>query len=81
MVIIEESNIANGKARGTIVAAKYAAKRITIKNPRPLPTKSSIYNQKNCITNTNTAMKNVAIKGPINAFTIRISNFLINGKN
>jgi len=36
-----------------------------------------MYFQKNCITNTNSVMKKVAIKGPMNAFKISLSSFLI----
>ena len=43
----------------------------------PLPTKSSIYNQKNCIMSTNRAIRKVAIKGPMNDLMINISNFFI----
>jgi hypothetical protein len=45
----------------------------------PLPTKSSIYSQKNCITRTSSVIKNVAIKGPIKDFNTSLSNFLNKG--
>ncbi len=41
----------------------------------PLPTKSSIHSQKNCRINTNKVRKNVAMKGPINAFRTSMSVF------
>ena len=44
---------------------------------KPLPTKSSMYNQKNCITNTNNEIKKVAKKGPINERIISVSSFFI----
>lgn len=42
----------------------------------PLPTKSSIYSQKNCITKTNNDIKKVAKKGATKERSIKISNFL-----
>ena len=41
----------------------------------PLPTKSSTQSQKNCINNTNTVIKKVAINGPIKALMTNMSNF------
>ena len=45
----------------------------------PLPTKSSIHNQKNWRIRTKRVMKKVAMKGPIKDLTISISSFLNNG--
>ena len=42
----------------------------------PFPTKSSMYNQKNCIVNTNIQMANAAKNGAMNARRISMSNFL-----
>ena len=75
-VIKEESNTANGNANGTKVALRYQINSRIRFVLRPLLTKSSIYNQKNCIINTSNVIKNVAKKGPIKAFTISLSNFL-----
>src|SRR5262249_15810004 len=76
-VINDERRTANGKASGTSAAVSYQinSKITAVRNP--LPTKSSIHNQKNCITNTRSVIKKVEINGPINAFTTNMSSFLI----
>jgi len=47
-----------------------------VSRSKPLPTKSSMYNQKNCMVSTNIEIVNAAKKGPINALRISMSNFL-----
>lgn len=76
-VIIDDNNIANGRAKGISVAETYIINFKMIIKSKPLPTKSSIYNQKNCITNTNNDIKKVAKKGPIKDLRINVSNFFI----
>jgi hypothetical protein len=76
-VIIDESKRASGKARGTIEAAYKPINFEIIEKSSPLPTRSSIYSHKNCITNTNNAIKKVAKNGPVKAFIIKASSFLI----
>jgi hypothetical protein len=74
---MEESKMDKGSASGTAVTVtKLVSFRILIRS-RPLPTRSSIYFQKNCITKTKRVMKNVAMKGPMKAFRINLSSFLI----
>src|SRR5688572_260352 len=75
-VIREESSIARGNANGTSTALWYQINLKTTSMPNPLPTKSSIYNQKNCITSTSRVIKNVAMNGPTNALRMSLSNFL-----
>ena len=79
-VINEESNTASGNARGTRAAVWYQVNSRMIPVLNPFPTKSSIHNQKNCMTKTNSVIKNVATNGPMKAFTINMSSFLINQK-
>lgn len=43
----------------------------------PFPTKSSIHNQKNWRISTNSVIKKVAMKGPMNDLIMSISSFLI----
>ena len=43
---------------------------------RPLPTKSSIHNQKNCKTSTSRVRKKTATKGPTKALMMSLSSFL-----
>ena len=76
-VIILESSRASGNARGTLNAATKPVSFARVKKSRPLPTRSSIYNQKNCITKTNNVMRNVARNGPMKALMIRASSFFI----
>ncbi len=76
-VMIEESKRARGKARGTMEAAYKPMSLATIEKSSPLPTRSSIYNHRNCMTNTNNAIKKVAKKGPVKALIINESSFLI----
>ena len=76
-VMMEESSKARGKARGTQLTATSPVKCANVGRSSPFPTRSSIYNQKNCITNTNKAIKNVAKNGPIKDFIIKASSFLI----
>lgn len=76
-VMIEEINKASGKASGTQVIATTPIRYMSVLKSNPLPTKSSIYNQKNCMINTNSDIRKVAIKGPINERNMSKSNFLI----
>ena len=79
-VIIDESKMAIGNARVTNVALAYNKNLKRMVNSKPLPTRSSIYFQRICITKTNSVTKNVTIKGPMKALRISLSNFLITGE-
>ena len=76
-VMIEEIRIASGRASGMAVAVTYIVSSKMLARSSPFPTRSSMYFQKNCITSTNSVMKNVAINGPTNDFRISLSSFLI----
>src|SRR5436190_5295701 len=75
-VINDESKTASGKARGTNAALWYHINSNITFVERPLPTKSSIHNQKNCNIKTSSVIKNTAIKGPTNALITSLSSFL-----
>ena len=49
--------------------------------PRPFPISSSIYSQKNCMTNTNRVTKKVTTKGPTKLRIISLSSFFIKRGN
>ena len=76
-VMMEEISMASGSASGIAVAVTYNVSSKMLARSRPLPTRSSMYFQKNCITNTNSVMKKVAINGPTNDLRISLSSFLI----
>ena len=76
-VINEERSTASGKASVTNTELWYQINLRMTPTPRPLPTKSSIHNQKNCMSSTNKVIKKVAAKGPTNALITSLSNFLI----
>ena len=75
-VIIEENKRESGKERVMVLMATNPTNCMMVKKSNPFPTKSSMYNQKNCIVSTKVVMVSAAIKGPIKAFRISMSNFL-----
>ena len=77
-VMIEENNKANGSAVVKVVIETNPTNSKIVKRSNPLPTKSSMYNQKNCIVSTKIQMVNAAKKGAMNARRISMSNFLNN---
>ena len=76
-VMMDENSNANGKAMGTQKRATSPINLSTVIKSRPFPTRSSIYNQKNCMVNTNREMANAAINGPIKERIISMSSFFI----
>jgi hypothetical protein len=79
-VIMDENSNANGSAVVKVLTdTRPINSRMVIKSS-PFPTKSSMYNQKNCIVNTNIQMANAAKNGAMNARRISMSNFLNNVK-
>ena len=78
--MMEDSRMARGRARGMAVAVTYPVSSRMALNSNPLPTRSSMYFQKNCITSTNNVTKKVAMKGPMKACRMSLSSFFINGK-
>ena len=79
-VIIDENNNANGSAVVKVLTDTRPINSTMVIKSSPFPTKSSIYNQKNCIVNTNIQMAKAAKNGAMNARRISMSNFLNNVK-
>ena len=61
-----DSNTDNGNAMATLVAELYIISSRMIYQAKPLPIRSSMYLNKNNISNTNITMKSVLTKGLIN---------------
>ena len=76
-VIMDDSSKAKGKAIGIKVAATYKINFSMIIASNPLPTKSSMYSQKNCMMSTKMEIKKVAKNGPIKALIMSMSSFFI----
>ena len=69
-VMSDDNSTASGNAIGTSAALAYPRICMIIPSERPFPTSSSMYRQRKFISNTNTAIRKVAIKGPIKDFII-----------
>jgi len=76
-VMIEENSKESGRAVGTQKSVTNPTNFNTVSISKPFPTKSSMYNQKNCMVSTNKEMAKAPIKGPMKDLIIRISSFLI----
>lgn len=76
-VMIEENKSASGKAVGTQNKVTSPTNFKTVIISRPFPTKSSMYNQKNCMVKTKIEIRNAAINGPIKDLIINMSSFFI----
>ena len=76
-VIMEENSNDRGSAVGIQKSVTNPTSFKTVNKSNPLPTKSSMYNQKNCMVNTNMEILKAAIKGPTKALMIRMSSFFI----
>ena len=63
-VISDARSVAKGSAMGTSPAEAYTSNSTITFHSSPLPTKSSIYFQRNCIKRMNMAMKKVITSGP-----------------
>src|SRR5207237_5883307 len=74
-VINDERRIAIGNASGTMVAEKYIISLVTMNQPSPLPTMSSMYFHKNCMSRMKIETKKVRIKGPIKERMTKVVNF------
>ena len=77
-VMMEEKSKANGKAVVIVLTETNPINSKMVKISKPLPTKSSMYSQKNCMVSTNVEIVSAAKKGPIKALRISMSNFLNN---
>src|SRR5437867_3934258 len=75
--MIEESKIASGSASGTSVMVAYISNCATIGHSSPLPTKSSRYLKRNCITRMKSATRNVSTNGPANEIKTSLYNFFM----
>ena len=75
-VIMEENNKESGRDKVMVLIATNPTNCMMVKKSKPFPTKSSMYNQKNCMVSTKVVMVSAAKKGPIKAFRISMSNFL-----
>mgnify|MGYP006940268454 CR=1 FL=1 len=75
-VMMEENNNAKGNAVVKVLTDTNPISCKMVRKSNPLPTKSSMYSQKNCIVSTKVEMVSAAKKGPIKAFRISMSNFL-----
>ena len=76
-VMMDEKSNANGSAVGTQNKVTNPTSFKTVRISSPLPTRSSIYNQKNCMVKTNTEIAKAAIKGPTKDRIISMSSFFI----
>jgi hypothetical protein len=77
---MDENSKANGSAVVKVLTETRPINSKMVKRSSPFPTKSSMYNQKNCIVSTNIQMAKAAKKGAMNARRISMSNFLSNVK-
>ena len=75
--MIEEKRSARGSATGTHDNVTSPIKYKRVGRSSPFPTRSSMYNQKNCMVSTNNEIRNAPINGPINERIMSMSNFLI----
>ena len=75
-VMIEEKSKAKGSAVVNVLTETNPTNSKIVNRSSPLPTKSSMYNQKNCMVSTKVEMVSAAKKGPMKALRISMSNFL-----
>ena len=75
IVMIDANNGASGSASGINVAAPHPRNSAITPKPRPFPTSSSMYNQRNCNSRAKVTIKNVRTKGPKNDFSMNWSIF------
>ena len=77
-VMMEEKSKAKGRAVVKVLTETSPTNCKMVNKSNPLPTKSSMYSQKNCIVSTKVEIVSAARKGPIKALRISMSNFLNN---
>jgi hypothetical protein len=75
--MIDESNTDKGKAIATFVADAYIISSRIIYHSNPFPIRSSMYLNKNNISNTNITIRKVTIKGLIKALSNKRCIFFI----
>ena len=76
-VMIAEKSNERGRAVGIQNNVTSPTSLPMVGKSRPLPTRSSIYNQKNCMVSTKTEIEKAATNGPIKDLMMRISSFFI----
>ena len=77
-VIIEASSVASGRASGRAwLQTPQKRNSMMTLNPRPRPTSSSMYSQRNCIIRMKMTTSRIAKNGPTNDLTMNLSNFFI----
>ena len=74
-VIIDAMRVANGIARGSMVQDPHIRNSSITHRLNPLPTSSSMYNHRNCITRMNTTMRKTITNGPKKEVSMNLSNF------
>ena len=74
ITIIADRSVASGRARGRMVHPPSSMNSSTTPRPRPLPTSSSIYTQRNCIIRMNMTMSRIAKNGPMNDVSMNLSS-------
>ena len=75
-VMMEENNKAKGSAVVKVLTETNPTNSKMVNRSNPLPTKSSMYNQKNCMVSTKVEIVSAAKNGPMKALRISMSNFL-----
>ena len=75
--MMEASRVASGMESGRMVAEPHPRNSMITQKLRPLPTSSSMYSHRNCITSMNTVMKNVITNGPRKDLSMNRSSFFI----
>ena len=75
---MDENNSASGNAVVMVLTETNPINSKMVSRSKPLPTKSSMYNQKNCMVSTKVEIVSAAKKGPMKALRISMSNFLNN---
>ena len=75
-VMIEEKSKAKGRAVVKVLTETRPTNCKIVRRSKPLPTKSSMYNQKNCMVSTKVEIVSAAKKGPMKPLRISMSNFL-----
>ena len=74
-VIIELSRVASGIARGRVWKPPHMRNSSITLSSRPLPTSSSIYSHRNCMTRIKVTIARIAKNCPTNVLSMNWSSF------
>ena len=74
MVHIEARSVARGMARGRMVQPPHIRNSSMTLKDSPLPTSSSMYTQRNCITRMNMTTRRIAANGPMKDLSMNLSS-------